>query len=108
MKRIKDFFKSIDSTAVCYMIAGMLMLIGIAELCTDHYLRAVSSFLYTFIVLMATAMIARSKRLRELLVMQHLIICGLEKLLKDKTGSDGDNNENNENNENNKQEEDEK
>lgn len=105
MKRIKEFFKSIDGTAACYMIAGMLMLIGIAELCTGHYLRAVNSFLYTFIVLMATVMIARSKRLRELLVMQHFIICSLEKLLKDKTGSDGDNNENNENN---KQEEDEK
>lgn len=102
MKRIKEFFKSIDGTAVCYMIAGMLMLIGIAELCTGHYLRAVSSFLYTFIVLMAAIMIAQSKCLRELLVTQHLIICGLEKQLKDKTGSDGDNNENN------KQEEDKK
>lgn len=102
MKRIKEFFKSIDGTAVCYMIAGMLMLIGIAELCTGHYLRAVNQFLYTFIVLMAAIMIAQSKRLRELLVTQHLIICGLEKQLKDKTGSDGDNNENN------KQEEDEK
>lgn len=105
MKRIKDFFKSIDGTSICYMIAGMLMLIGIAELCTGHYLRAVNSFLYTFIVLMATAMIARIKRLRELLVKAYIIICGLEKLLKDKTGSDGDNNENNENN---KQQEDEK
>ena len=105
MKRIKEFFSSIDGTSIGYMIAGMLMLIGIAELCTGHYLRAVNSFLYTFIVLMTTAMIAKNKRLRELLVMQHLIICELEKLLKDKTGSDGDNNENNENN---KQEEDEK
>ena len=105
MKRIKEFFSSIDSTSIGYMIAGMLMLIGIAELCTGHYLRAVNSFLYTFIVLMTTAMIAKNKRLRKLLVMQHLIICELEKLLKDKTGSDGDNNENNENN---KQEEDEK
>ena len=102
MKRIKDFFKSIDGTAVCYMVAGMLMLIGIAELCTGHYLRAVNSFLYTFIVFMTTVIIGQNKRLRRLLVMQHLIICSLEKLLKDKTGSDGDNNENN------KQEEDEK
>lgn len=105
MKRIKDFFKSIDGTAVCYMIAGMLMLIGIAELCTGHYLRAVNSFLYTFIVFVMTVIIGHNKRLRRLLVMQHLIICELEKLLKDKTGSDGDNNENNENN---KQEEDKK
>jgi len=87
------------------MIAGMLMLIGIASLCTGHYLQAVDSFLYTFIVFMTTVIIGQNKRLRRLLVMQHLIICELEKLLKDKTGSDGDNNENNENN---KQEEDEK
>jgi hypothetical protein len=102
MKRIKDFFKSIDGTAACYMIAGMLMLIGIAELCTGHYLRAVNSFLYTFIVFITTVTIGQNKRLGRLLVMQHLIICELEKQLKDKTGSDGDNNENN------KQEEDEK
>ena len=87
------------------MGAGMLMLVGIAELCTGHYLRAVNSFLYTFIMFMATAMMAQNKRLRELLVIQHHIICELEKHLKDKTGSDGDNNESNENN---KQEEDEK
>ena len=105
MKRIKEFFSSIDSTSIGYMIAGMLMLIGIAELCTGHYLLAVNSFLYTFLVLMTTAMTAQNKRLRKLLVVQHLIICGLEKKMKDKTGSDGDNNENNENN---KQEEDEK
>lgn len=105
MKRIKEFFSSIDRTSIFYMIAGMLMLIGIAELCTGHYLRAVNSFLYTFIVFMTAVIIGQNKRLGRLLVMQHLIICGLEKLLKDKTGSDGDNNENNENN---KQEEDEK
>lgn len=87
------------------MFAGMLTIVGIAGLCTGHYLQAVNSFIYTFIVFMATAMIAQNKRLRELLVMQHLIICELEKRLKDKTSSDGDNNDNNENN---KQEEDAK
>ena len=86
------------------MGVGMLLLVGIAELCTGHYLRAVNSFLYTFIVFMATAMIAKNKHLLKLLVMQHHIICELEEQLKDKTGSDGDNNESNENN---KQEEDE-
>ena len=64
------------------MFAGMLALVGIAGLCTGHYLQAVNSFIYTFIVFMATAMIAQNKRLRELLVMQHLIICELEKRLK--------------------------
>lgn len=105
MKRIKEFFSSIDGTSICYIIAGMLMLIGIAELCTGHYLRAVNSFLYTFIVFMATVINGQNKRLRRLLVIQHHIICELEKILKDKAGSDGDNNENNENS---KQEEDEK
>ena len=44
-KKLKHLFSGFDSTIFGYVLAGMLLMIGIAEVFTGHYFRAFCSFL---------------------------------------------------------------
>lgn len=77
-EKLKKLFDGLDATVGCYMIAGALLLIGVMELVTGHYLRAFNSFLYTFIVFCCSQLIHQNKHLKRLLVLQHMIIETLE------------------------------
>jgi len=78
MKIIKKLFGGIDATVGCYMIAGVLLLVGILEVATGDYLKAFASFLYTFIVFCCSLLIHQNKHLKQLIVLQHLMIDVLE------------------------------
>lgn len=78
---IKKVFRKIDRIALCYMVAGVLMFIGVMELATGHWWRAINSFLYTFIVWTTTKLLAICDSQRKIIVIQHLIIEELEKRL---------------------------
>lgn len=75
---LKKLMSGLDATVGMYMIAGALLVIGMVELVTGHYLRAFSSFLYTFIVFCCSQLIHQNKHLKRLLVLQHFIIEVLE------------------------------
>ena len=77
-EKLKKLFGGIDATVGCYMIAGALLLIGILEAVTGHYLRAFNTFLYTFIVFCCSQLIHQNKHLKRQIVLQHLIIEVLE------------------------------
>lgn len=75
---LKKLMSGLDATVGMYMIAGALLVIGMVALVTGHYLRAFSSFLYTFIVFCCSQLIHQNKHLKRLLVLQHFIIEVLE------------------------------
>ena len=77
-KKLKHLFSGFDSTILGYVLAGMMLMVGIAEVFTGHYLRAFCSFLYAFIVFGAMEIIKENKHLKRMLVLQHLIIEALE------------------------------
>ena len=77
-KKLKHLFSGFDSTILGYVLAGMMLMVGIAEVFTGHYLRAFCSFLYAFIVFSAINIIKENKHLKRMLVLQHLIIEALE------------------------------
>lgn len=77
-EKLKKLFGGFDATVGCYVIAGMLLMIGVLELVTGHYWRAFNSFLYTFIVFCTIRLLRMVQHLKRLLVIQHLIIGVLE------------------------------
>ena len=77
-KKLKHLFSGFDSTILGYVLAGMLLMIGIVEVFTCQFLRAFCSFLYAFIVFGAMEIIKENKHLKRMLALQHLIIEAIE------------------------------
>ncbi len=74
LSKIVDNF---DVAVLMYMLCGVLLSIGIAELFTGHYLRAINSFIYTFIAFMCAKMAKRIRDLRAVCLVQHKMIVAM-------------------------------
>ena len=84
LSKIVDNF---DVSVLMYMLCGVLLSIGIAELFTGHYLRAINSFIYTFIAFMCAKMTKRIRDLRAVCLVQHKMIVAM---IEDEDESDAD------------------
>lgn len=74
LSKIVDNF---DVAVLMYMLCGVLLSIGIAELFTGHYLRAINSFIYTFIAFMCAKTTKRIRDLRAVCLVQHKMIVAM-------------------------------
>ena len=74
LSKIVDNF---DVAVLMYVLCGVLLSVGIAELMTGHYHRAFNSFLYVFIAFMCAKMSKRIRELRAVCIVQHKMIVAM-------------------------------